>query len=65
MTFTVVMANGAPTLFEGSYKVSKSGLLSIETQGGNAILLSPAGWLSLETDAPISDLDREEAGTYT
>jgi len=41
------------TEYEGRFRVTDSGVLSIEPDDGNPILLSPAFWLSVEiTDAP-------------
>jgi len=55
MKFTVVSNTGEITMFEGSFRVADSGVLIIEPQGANTMLLSPAAWLSLEvTDAPAT-----------
>ena len=39
--------------YEGSFRVTDSGVLSIEPDDGNPLLLSPAFWIMVEvTDAP-------------
>jgi hypothetical protein len=54
MKFSVAKTNGQVTNYDGHFRLADSGVLRIEPTGDErVILLSPAGWLSVEVrDAP-------------
>jgi hypothetical protein len=55
MRVSIKTSDGQVNTYEGQLRVADSGVLSItpDEGGGNRILLSPAGWLSVEViDAP-------------
>lgn len=55
MKFTVATANGQITDYNGSFIVSDDGLLRISPEGGNRIIMSPAGWVALEVTEESSN----------
>jgi hypothetical protein len=51
--FNVAAPNGKTESYEGDYKITDGGVLSVKPGSGNPVIFSPAGWLALEvTDAP-------------
>jgi hypothetical protein len=53
MKFKLKTVNANDIAIEGTYKISEAGVLSVEPEKGNLLVLSPAAWLSVEvTEAP-------------
>jgi hypothetical protein len=48
MKFSVATADGRVTNYEGDYKITDMGVLSIKPAKGNPVVLSPTGWWAVE-----------------
>ena len=52
--FSVAAANGTTAVYDGTYKVTQGGVLSVLPDNGNPVVFSPAGWLGLEVKDAIN-----------